>query len=88
MKAGYTIDNIKINNLLFMDVLKLYGKDEKAIDKLMNTVFGFSSDIRMEFVIQKCSVLALKRGKLHKSEGIELIIKEITFARDINICDL
>ena len=40
-----------------------------------------SNDIRMEFGIQKCGVLLLKRGKVASSEGVEMpdgeIIKEV-----------
>ena len=46
-----------------MDDLKLFGKDEKKVDTLVNTVRIFSKDIGMEFGISKCAVLILKRGK-------------------------
>ena len=32
----------------------------------------FSNDIEMEFGIEKCAILVLKRGKVIKSEGIKL----------------
>ena len=31
MKAGYVTDIVKINNLLFMDYLELFSKNEKEI---------------------------------------------------------
>lgn len=34
-----------INHLLCMDDLKLYGKDERELDALVNTVRVFSNDI-------------------------------------------
>jgi hypothetical protein len=81
MSVGYTLGNVKVNNLLFMDDLKLFAKQEKEIDSLVSTVHAISSDIRMEFGIQKCGVLVLKRGKIIKSEGIKLcsgeVIKEV-----------
>ena len=40
-----------------MDDLKLYGKNEKQTDTLVNTVRIFSKDIVMEFGISKCAVL-------------------------------
>ena len=30
-KAGYTLGNVKINHLFFMDDLKVYGKDKAEI---------------------------------------------------------
>ena len=45
-----------------MDDLKLYGKTDKRRDSLIQTVRIFSSDICMEFGIEKCYILILKRG--------------------------
>ena len=61
----------KIDHLLFMDDLKLYSKTEKTLDSLIQTVRIFSNDIKMEFGIEKCAKLVLKRGKVIKSEGIK-----------------
>uniref|UniRef100_A0A1X7SGU0 Reverse transcriptase domain-containing protein n=1 Tax=Amphimedon queenslandica TaxID=400682 RepID=A0A1X7SGU0_AMPQE len=57
---------------MFMDDLKLYGKNERQIDSLINTVQAVSEDIGMEFGIDKCGVLNLKRGKVVESDGIEM----------------
>ena len=62
----------KLNNLLFMDDLKLYAKSEEHTNRLVRTVYVFSTDIDMEFGIKKCGILTLKRGKIVKSEGIKL----------------
>ena len=72
-KAGYTLGDVKINHLFFMDDLKVYGKDKTEIEILVSTVQLISQDIGMEFLMKKCSVVVLKRGKLCKSEGIKLI---------------
>ena len=74
VKAGYEVRKAgpTINHLLYMDDLKLFGKTEKQLDSLMNTVRIFSEDIRMEFGISKCGVLVMKKGKLIHSEGIEI----------------
>ena len=50
-KVGSNLGNRKglINHLLLMDDLKLYGKNEKQVDTLVNTVRIFSKDIGMEF---------------------------------------
>ena len=72
----------KINHLLFMDDLKLFGKSYEQIDTLVQTVHTFSTDIGMEFGIKKCGMLVLKGGKIAKMEGIVLpckwpVMKEI-----------
>ena len=61
-----------INQLLFMDDLKLYSKSEKALDCLIQTTRIFSEDIGMQFGIDKCAMLVMKKGKIVKSDGIQL----------------
>ena len=73
MRAGYMLGNVKVNHLLFMDDLKVFGKNEKEIDSLIKTVEVFSCDIGMEFGIKKCGVACVKRGKLSKAEGLRLL---------------
>ena len=46
-----------------MDELKLFGKSEDQIDSLVQTVQLLSEDIRMAFVLNKCSMLSSDRGK-------------------------
>ena len=67
----------KLNHLLFMDDLKLFGKSHDQIDSLVQTVFTFSEDIGMEFGLKKCGVVILKKGKLVKFDGIHLPNQEI-----------
>ena len=55
-----------------MDDLKLYAKSEEQRNTLVRTVYVFSTDISMEFGINKCGILTMKRGKIVKSEGIKL----------------
>ena len=70
---GYeTSKNERLNHLLFMDDLKLYAKNERELDSLIQTVRVFSDDIDMVFGLEKCAVLVLKRGRLTRTEGIEL----------------
>ena len=68
----FSDDGERINNLLFMDDLRPYAMNEKGVDSLIQTVRVFSEDIGMEFGIEKCAVLVMKRGKVVKSEGIKL----------------
>ena len=74
VKAGYDLAGRRgvVNHLLFMDDLKIYGKSEKQVYTLLNTVRVFSQDIGMQFGINKCAVLLLKRGKVVRCEGIEM----------------
>ena len=62
----------RINHMFFMDDLKLFGKSERQIESLVNTVRAFSDDIGMEFGIKRCGVLIMKRGKVMTCEDIEL----------------
>ena len=90
-KHGYEFakNREKINHLLYMDDLKLYAKSEKELDSLIQTVRVFSKDIGMQFGIEKCSTLVLKRGKRIKSDGIKMpddkVIKSLKDAKDTNI---
>ena len=54
-----------------MDDLNLYAKNEKVLYSLVQTVRVFSNDIGMQFGLDKCVVLIMKRGKIVKSGGIE-----------------
>ena len=74
VKMGYSLgkDGGKFNHLLFMDDLKLYGRNVNEIDSLIQTVRIFSQDIGMEFGIQKCAMLKIVIGKMVECEGISL----------------
>ena len=39
----------KLNELLFIDDLKLFSKSQEQMDALVRTVHVFSTDIKMEF---------------------------------------
>ena len=71
---GYAFgeDKRKINHLLFMDDLKLYGSSEAEVKDLCGVVQKFSDDIGMKFGLSKCAALVLKAGVQEKCEGIEL----------------
>lgn len=62
---GYLFKNkTKINHLLYMDDVKMFGKTKQEMESLMNTVRVFSDGIGMQFGIDKCAITVLKRGKL------------------------
>ena len=74
-KAGFEFKGRqqKVNHLLYMDDLKLYAKDESQVSSLVDTVYAFSTDIKMEFGLKKCGVLVLKRGKVKQMNGLVLL---------------
>ncbi len=47
-------------------------KKEKELETLILTVRIYSQDIGMEFGIEKCTLLVMKSGKQHLTDGIEL----------------
>ena len=55
-KMGYRFGELgqKINHLLFMDDLKLFGGNMEEVEKLCEVVHKFSTDIGMEFGMSKC----------------------------------
>ena len=61
----------KLNRLLYMDDLKLFGQHERDIESLVNTVHRFSCDIGMRFGVEKCGVIIMKRGKIVNCDGTE-----------------
>ena len=44
-----------------MDDIKLYSKSENTQDSLIQTVRMFSEDIGMQFEIDKCTMLVMKK---------------------------
>ena len=65
MKVGYQLKKggSRINHLMFMDDIKLFGGGTREIDTLVQTVTIVSGDIRMEFLIEKCAHVNIQRGK-------------------------
>ena len=73
-KEAYKFSNSKerINHVLYMDDLKLYGETEEDLDSLMQSVRIFSSDICMEFGIKQWNILILKTCIKDKNYDIML----------------
>ena len=44
----------KINHLMYMEDIKLFVKNEKELETLIQTVRIYYQDVRMEFGIEKC----------------------------------
>ena len=72
--AGYKLSKSqeKINHLMNMENIKLFAKNEKELETLIQTMRIYSQDILMEYGIEKCAMLAMKSGKRHMTEGVEL----------------
>ena len=71
---GYQLgrQGIVINHLMFMDDIKIYGKDAKNLEVLVQTIRIITEDMRMEFGIDKCGMVNLVKGKTIQTEGITL----------------
>ena len=52
-----------MNNLLYVDDLKLCGKTKDDLEALMNIVRIYTDDIKMESRISNCASIVRKRGK-------------------------
>ena len=55
-----------------MDGLKLYTSNEKSLESLIQTVRVFSNYTGIEFGVEKCAVLTMKKGKMANSDRIVL----------------
>ena len=65
-----------------MDNLKLYEKNDKGLDGLLNTVNKFIDNIGMEFGLGKCEKAAFIRGRLTSKSDIRL--NEDTSIRELD----
>ena len=74
LKQGYLFGKEieRLNHLLFRDNIKLYGSNGNEINSLVAVVKNVSEDIGMQFGIDRCAVLKMKRGKQVHCEGIDL----------------
>ena len=55
-----------------MDGLKLYGKNDHELERLLRTVKTCSDDIEMTFGLDKCAKAKFIRGKLKSTSSIAL----------------
>ena len=77
-KAGYKLSKSqqKINILMYMDDIKLFAKNKKELETLIQSVRIYSQDIGMEIGIEKFAMFVMKSGKRHMTKGIELSNKK------------
>ena len=59
--------NEKIDHSLFMYDLKLYSRNGKGLNSLVQTTHVFSEDTGMEFGTEKCATLVSEKRKILKS---------------------
>ena len=59
----FTNSQEKINHLMYMDDIKMFAKNEKELETLVQTIRIYSQDIGMKFGIEKCAMLVIKRGE-------------------------
>ena len=57
---------------MYMDDIKLFAKNERELETLIQTARIYSQDIGMEYGIEKCAMSVMKNGKRHMADGIEL----------------
>jgi len=80
---GYQVHGTerKISQLLYMDDLKLLGRNENDLKNEMKIVQTISKDIDMKFGLEKYAKVCLKRGsvqsKMHVGSTFENDIKEL-----------
>ncbi|XP_068207424.1 uncharacterized protein [Palaemon carinicauda] len=74
MDAGYQLKKRgnRINHLMFMDDIKLYGQSIKEIDTLVQTVWIESGDTRENFGIKRFALVNIQKAKVTRTEGIKL----------------
>ena len=81
--CGYPVHGTerKISHLLYMDDLKLLGRNESDLKNEVKTVQTTGKDINMNFGLEKCARICLKRGrvqsKMHIGRTFENNIKEL-----------
>ena len=85
--AGYKLSRSqeKTNHLMYIDAIKLFVKNEKNLEILINTVRIYSQDIGMEFSIEKCTMLVMKSDKRHRNDEIELPNQDNSRKRNLQI---
>jgi len=82
--SGYQATPDKcINHLLYMDDLKLFAKNDCQLELLLHTVKMFSDDLGLDFGLDKCAKLTVKRGRV--SQTGDVVVCEDSCIRELNI---
>ena len=70
--SGRHNQHTTINHSLYMDDLKLYAKSDRTLQEQLQLVHQFSTDIHMEFGLDKCAKLTIRKGKYFGAGAVEL----------------
>ena len=62
----------KINQLMYIDDIKLFAKNEKELETLIQAKRIYNQDKRIGFSIEKCAILVMEGGIRHMTDEIEL----------------
>ena len=60
-----------------MDDIQLYAKNKRDIDSLIHLTRIYSEDMGMSFGLKKCGRMIAKRGKVIKTDSLELPVGHI-----------
>lgn len=63
----------KISHAFYMDDLKIYASNSEQLQGLLELVNRFSRAIKMEFGVEKCAILHMKRGKVTNEASVQLM---------------
>lgn len=84
--AGFRLkvtDHLKYSHLLFMDDLKLYSETKQQLESLINTTKIFNETVQMNFGIEKCAIIQIKKGNVVTNDnqicGIDNLDTEKTY---------
>ena len=89
--CGYQVHGTerKINHLLHMDDMKLLGRNENDLKNEIKIVQTISKDININFGLEKCARICLKRGrvqsKMHIGSTLRKTLKNWTQEKHISI---
>ena len=81
-KIGYSVgrksQRILVSHLLFTDDIKLYARNIRQFQNLLEIISKFSNDIRINFGLDKCIIFNILKGKLTPSEDIDFPAKKLS----------
>ncbi|XP_039276066.1 uncharacterized protein LOC111055986 [Nilaparvata lugens] len=78
---GYVLKRnpqVKVSHSLYMDDLKVYAANQDQLKNMLQLVKNFSDSICMEFGLEKCKVLHVKRGQISgEGDGAIQLTEEV-----------
>ena len=72
-KISDKIGKNKVSNLLYIKDLKIYAKDYVQMERCKAMIQEFSNDITMEFGLEKCAVIHMRKGEVFDSPIVDSI---------------